>query len=85
MYEKLKELREKKGYSIEEMARVINKSPCNYFKKESGDVKFSVNEALCIAEFLKTKVEKIFFKNELSDNETKAKEAEQCQVKEKNL
>lgn len=69
MYENLKNLREKKGYSIEDMARVINKSPCNYFKKEVGDVKFSVNEALKIATFLKTKVEKIFFKDDLSDSE----------------
>lgn len=71
MYEKLKEVREKKGYTIEDMAQVINKSPCNYFKKENGDVKFSVNEALQISNFLKTKVEEIFFKNELSENETK--------------
>ncbi len=71
MYEKLKELREKKGYSIEDMAKVINKSPCNYFKKESGDVKFSVNEALQISAFLKSKVEKIFFKDELSETEQK--------------
>lgn len=71
MYEKLKELREKKGYSIEDMAKIIKKSPCNYFKKESGNVKFSVNEALEIADFLKTKVEKIFFKEELSDTEQK--------------
>lgn len=69
MYEKLKEKREEKGYSIEDMARVIKKSPCNYFKKENGDVKFSVNEALLIADFLKTKVEKIFFKDELSETE----------------
>lgn len=71
MYEKLKELREKKGYSIEDMAKIINKSPCNYFKKESGDVKFSVNEALKIADFLKTKVEKIFFREKLSETEQK--------------
>lgn len=71
MYEKLKVLREKKGYSIDDMARVIGKSPCNYFKKECGDVKFSVNEALKIAEFLRTKVEKIFFKEELSETEQK--------------
>lgn len=69
MYEKLKRTREKKGYSIEDMAKVINKSPCNYFKKESGDVKFSVNEALIIAGFLKSKVEKIFREEELSENE----------------
>ena len=60
MYKKLKELREKKGYTIEDMAQLIDKSPCNYFKKENGDVKFSVNEALKISAFLKTKVEKIF-------------------------
>ena len=71
MYEKLKELREKKGYTIEDMANVINKSSCNYFKKENGYVKFSVNEALKISQFLKCKVEKIFFENELSENENK--------------
>lgn len=69
MYEKLKEVREQKGYSIEDMARIINKSPCNYFKKENGTVNFSLNEALQISKFLKCKVEKIFFKEELSDNE----------------
>lgn len=71
MYEKLKELREKKGYTIDDMAQVIGKSPCNYFKKENGDVKFSVNEALIISKFLKRKVETIFFKTELSENENK--------------
>lgn len=69
MYEKLKAIREKKGYNIEDMARVINKSPCNYFKKENGDVKFSVNEAMKISKFLRCKVENIFFKDKLSDNE----------------
>ena len=48
MYEKLKELREKKGYTIDDLARVIGKSSPNYFKKENGDVKFSVNEALSL-------------------------------------
>lgn len=71
MYEKLKEMREQKGYTIEDMAQVIEKSPCNYFKKENGNVKFSVNEALKISKFLKSKVEKIFFKDTLSDNENK--------------
>ena len=71
MYEKLKEKREKKGYKIEDLAKVINKSPCTYFKKENGDVKFSVNEAIEISKFLKCKVESIFFENELSENETK--------------
>lgn len=69
MYEKLKEIREKKGYTIEDMAKVIDKSPCNYFKKENGNVKFSVNEALKISKFLKKKVEDIFFKEQLSETE----------------
>ena len=69
MYTKLKELREKKGYTMEDLAKVIGKSVPNYYKKESGDVKFSVNEALIISNFLKTKVEKIFFKEELSETE----------------
>lgn len=71
MYEELKKIREAKGYTIDEMAQVINKSPCNYFKKENGDVKFSVNEALMISKFLKCKVEKIFFKQDLSESENK--------------
>lgn len=69
MYSKLKELREKKGYTMEDLAKVIGKSVPNYYKKENGDVKFSVNEALIISNFLKTKVEKIFFKEELSETE----------------
>ena len=71
MYEELKRLRETKGYTIEDMAQLIKKSPCNYFKKENGDVKFSVNEALEISHFLKCKVENIFFNSRLSENETK--------------
>lgn len=74
MYEILKETREQKGYTIEDMANVIKKSPCNYFKKENGNVKFSVNEAIQISKFLKTKVEKIFFENNLSETETKIQE-----------
>lgn len=71
MYSKLKALREKRGLTIEEMANIIKKSPCNYFKKEKGKVKFSVNEALEISKRLNTKVEKIFFEDDVSDNETK--------------
>lgn len=73
MYEKLKQIREKKGYTIENMAEVIKKSPCNYFKKENGDVKFSVNEAIQISRFLKRKVESIFFESDLSESEKEAK------------
>lgn len=65
MYEKLKEIRESKGYTIEDLAKVIDKSAPNYSMKENGKVKFSVNEALKIADFLDEKVEDIFLKSDL--------------------
>ena len=69
MYEKLKSIREQKNYTINDMAAIIDKSPCNYFKKENGEVKFTVSEALKISKVLKKRVEDIFFENELSESE----------------
>ena len=60
MYKVLKDTRNKMGYSINDMANVIDKSPCNYYKKEMGKVVFSVTEAIKIAEFLKKRVEFLF-------------------------
>jgi DNA-binding XRE family transcriptional regulator len=65
MYEILKRKREMKGYTIEDLARVIDKSAPTYFKKENGDVKFTVSEALKLADFLDEKVEDIFLRNDL--------------------
>ena len=65
MYEKLKEEREKQGYTIQDMARVIDKSVPNYSMKENGKIKFSVSEALKIADFLDKKVEEIFLRTDL--------------------
>ena len=65
MYEKLRNKREKKGYTIEDMARVIDKSAPNYSMKENGKLKFSVTEALKIADFLGESVEDIFLKSDL--------------------
>lgn len=65
MYEKLKQKREEKGYTLEDLARVIEKSVPNYSMKENGKIKFSVTEALKIADFLDEKVEYIFLKSDL--------------------
>ena len=65
MQEILKKKREEKGYTIEDMAKVIEKSAPNYSMKENGKLKFSVTEALKIADFLDEKVEDIFLKNDL--------------------
>lgn len=68
MYEMLKATREKKGYTIQDMATIIDKSACNYFKKENGEVKFTVSEAIKIAKALKKRVEDLFFEDELSES-----------------
>lgn len=65
MYEILKRIREEKGYTSEDMAKVIEKSVPNYSMKENGKVKFTVSEALKIADFLDSKVEEIFLKTDL--------------------
>ena len=65
MYEILKKKREEKGYTTEDLAKVIDKSAPNYSMKENGKVKFSVNEALKIADFLEEKVEDIFLRTDL--------------------
>ena len=65
MYKKLKELREEKEYTMKDLAKVIDKSEANYCKKENGDVKFSVSEALKIAEHFNCKVEDIFSNEDL--------------------
>lgn len=65
MYEILKKKREEKGYTIDDMARIIEKSAPNYSMKENGKVKFTVTEALKIADFLDEKVEDIFLRRDL--------------------
>lgn len=60
MYERLEKYRKDKGYTIVDMAEVIQKSPCTYFKKEKGTVEFSLTEALKIASFLNCKMEDIY-------------------------
>ena len=65
MYEILRKKREEKGYTLADLAKVIDKSTPNYSMKENGKLKFSVSEALKIADFLDEKVEDIFLKTDL--------------------
>ena len=65
MYDILVKKRKEKGYTAADMARVIEQSIANYSKKENGKVKFTLSEALLIADFLDEKVENIFLKNNL--------------------
>lgn len=63
MYEELVKKRKEKGYTIGDMAKVIDQSIANYSKKENGKVKFTLSEAFKIADFLDEKVEDIFLRN----------------------
>lgn len=66
MYEKLAAIRKKRKLKLEDLAIVIGKSPANYYKKEVGDVPFTLEEAEKIAKFLKLKPNSIFFKDNIS-------------------
>ncbi len=58
MYRNLETVRKDKCLTIDDMAKVIEKSPANYYKKERGSVTVSVKEAIIIARFLE---EDIYF------------------------
>lgn len=71
MYERLRKIRKEKNISASEMKDILGlKTEAAYYKKESGRVKFSLEEARIISERFKMKIEDIFFKNEVSQNDT---------------
>lgn len=57
----IRELRISKGLSASYMANVIGCSLGNYYKKESGDLRFSLDEARAIAAVLGESIEACFF------------------------
>ena len=71
MYENLRELRNQRNISALDMARVIGlKTKAAYYKKESGLIKFSLEEANLISKYLDMPIEDIFFDDEVSKLET---------------
>ncbi|MBQ9314584.1 MAG: helix-turn-helix transcriptional regulator [Clostridia bacterium] len=60
MYKNLETIRKEKNLTINDMAKVINRSPANYFKKERGEVSITVKEAVLLAKFLNEDVEFLF-------------------------
>lgn len=60
MYHHLVQVRKGKQLTIHDMAKVIGKSPANYYKKEMGRVTVSVEEALLIAHFLQREISYLF-------------------------
>lgn len=60
MYKNLEKIRKKNNITITQMAKLISKSPANYFKKEKGEVTITVQEAIIISRFFKKKIEFLF-------------------------
>ena len=60
MYKNLENVRKKKGFTINDMANEISKSPATYYKKETGAVSITVKEAIKIAIKLNNTVEFLF-------------------------
>ena len=62
MFTKLKNIRKENRISVKSMANMLKlKSPSSYWKKENGDVSFSLNEAKKISIFFRKTIDEIFF------------------------
>ena len=63
MFEKLRKIRNERNISALEMANLLGlKTAAAYYKKESGTINFSLEEAKKIAEHLEMPIEEIFIK-----------------------
>ena len=60
MYKNLENERKNKNLTINDMAKIISKTPATYYKKESGNVTVNVKEAILIAHFLRKEIEYLF-------------------------
>jgi len=73
MYLRLRETRNNKGVSARAMASALGlKTEAAYYKKESGLVRFSIEEARIVADILGEPLETLFFDIDVSKNETSA-------------
>lgn len=61
MYTKLRGLRVKRNIPVKTLANLLGlKTEAAYYKKETGTVKFTLEEATAIAHFFSVSVEDIF-------------------------
>lgn len=64
----LKKFRKSDGIKAAALAKLIGlKTNASYYKKENGDIKFTVDEALAIANYLGRKVEEIFLPQDVPE------------------
>ena len=71
VFVKLREVRNQKKISAKEMAKALElKTEAAYYKKESGLIRFSLDEAKIVSEKLGIPIEALFFENNVSEKET---------------
>ena len=74
MFEKLRKVRQEKNIKAKEIAEKLGlKTEGAYYKKETGNVPFTLEEGKIISDMLNMPIEEIFFANELSSQDIKTK------------
>lgn len=67
MFDKLKQIRSERNITVEQMMDVLSlETKAAYYKKESGSVKFSLDDAKKVSDYIGLPIENIFFDNEVS-------------------
>lgn len=71
MYERLRELRTNNGYILQQMSNLLGySSPNAYARKEKGERRFTIEEAMKISKLFKKPIEEIFFEDEIPNKGT---------------
>ena len=69
MFERLREMRQSKGYTCGHMADKMGLTKATYNKKERGQITMTLNDAEKISEILGSTVDEIFFADKVSSKE----------------
>lgn len=71
MYDKLRKIRENRGFTLLEMSKALGyNSPNAYSRKEKGERKFTLDEVEVISNLFGLSVEEIFFEDEIPIKKT---------------
>lgn len=61
MYSNLRKLRHERKVNIGDMLKLLNINKPTYYRKEVGNIKFSLEEAKKIAKYFNMPIEEVFF------------------------
>jgi len=73
LFERLREIRQNKGYTCESMAEAMGLTKATYSKKERGQITMTLEDAEKISAILGSSVDEIFFADKVSFKETEVK------------